>query len=70
MSDTNITKTISVAGTNRTLNVRRDTPDIRDRMYEPALIPLQQEVDNRKPSSVLDQKTEGVLHRTWPSCRD
>jgi hypothetical protein len=36
-----------VAGKKRILNARKDTPDIRDRMYEPALIQLQPEIDNR-----------------------
>ena len=52
-------KTI-IAGVERTLNVRRDLPDIRDRMYEPALIQLQQKTDNREHvKKILDQKAEG-----------
>jgi hypothetical protein len=32
---------MKAAGEKRLLNVRKDPPDIRDRMYEPALIQLQ-----------------------------
>lgn len=57
-----ITNTVTVAGKKRTLNVRRDMPDIRDRMYEPKLVQLKAKVDNRKfvkKADVLDQKSEG-----------
>lgn len=54
-----ITNTTEVNGKKRTLNVRRDITDIRDRMYEPALIPLDPEIDNREFGMILDQKTEG-----------
>ena len=37
---------VAAAGQNRVLNVRYDRPDIRDRYYEPALIQLQDVVDN------------------------
>ena len=43
-----ITNTVEAAGEKRTLNVRRDMPDIRDRMYEPAFVQLKNEIDNRK----------------------
>ena len=33
-------KKVMIAGKTRILNARKDTPDIRDRMYEPALIQL------------------------------
>ncbi len=49
-----------VAGKKRILNARKDTPDIRDRMYEPALIQLQPEIDNRSGTDVLDQGEEGA----------
>ncbi len=49
-----------VAGKKRILNARKDTPDIRDRMYEPALIQLQPEIDNRSGIDVLDQGEEGA----------
>jgi len=49
-----------IAGKKRILNAKKDTPDIRDRMYEPALIPLQAEIDNRGISVILDQGEEGA----------
>src|SRR3989338_7147886 len=49
-----------VAGKKRILNARKDTPDIRDRMYEPALIQLQPEIDNRGVTEILDQGEEGA----------
>jgi len=49
-----------VAGKTRVLNARKDTPDIRDRMYEPALIQLAPEIDNRRGLDVLDQDQEGA----------
>lgn len=51
---------IQAAGKKRILNVRPDPPDIRDRMYEPALIQLQPEIDNRKGCVILDQGDEGA----------
>jgi len=48
------------AGKNRILNERPDAPDLRDRYYEPALIPLAQKLDNSKPELVLDQGQEGA----------
>lgn len=51
---------IQAAGKKRILNVRPDPPDIRDRLYEPALIQLQPEIDNRKGCVILDQKDEGA----------
>ncbi|NTV14468.1 MAG: C1 family peptidase [Desulfobulbaceae bacterium] len=51
---------VEVAGKRRILNVRPDPPDIRDRMYEPALIQLQAEIDHRKGCLILDQKDEGA----------
>lgn len=53
--------TVKAAGEQRTLNARKDPPDIRDRMYEPALIQLQPNVDNRSSVPViLDQGQEGA----------
>lgn len=52
--------TIDAAGKKRILNVRPDPPDIRDRMYEPALIQLQPEIDHRKGCLILDQGDEGA----------
>lgn len=51
---------VEIAGENRILNARRDTPDIRDRMYEPALIQLKPEIDNRGGTGILDQGREGA----------
>ena len=51
---------MEVAGENRLLNVRSDPPDIRDRMYEPALIQLRPEMDNRRADLVLNQHSEGA----------
>ncbi len=51
---------VHAAGQKRILNARKDTPDIRDRMYEPALIQLQPEVDNRDGIAILDQGREGA----------
>ena len=53
------TEIIKVAGKKRTLNVRRDLPDIRDRIYEPSLLELQADIDNRNFASILDQGVEG-----------
>jgi hypothetical protein len=47
-------------GQQRVLNVRSDPPDIRDRMYEPALIRLKPEIDCREHATVLNQGTEGA----------
>jgi hypothetical protein len=60
MGKMKITNTIHAEGADRVLNVRRDLPDIRDRMYEPALVQLKPEIDNRKyVKNILDQKSEG-----------
>ena len=52
--------TIEVVGESRQLNVLNDPPDIRDRLYEPALIRLAPEIDNRDVSLVRDQGKEGA----------
>lgn len=59
MANLKKTNAVTVAGKERILNARRDMPDIRDRMYEPALVQLASEVDNRSFGNVVDQKTEG-----------
>ena len=59
MSKNKSARKMKAAGKERILNVRRDPPDIRDRMYEPALIRLQSNIDRRDPKLVLDQGTEG-----------
>ncbi|RKZ70654.1 MAG: peptidase C1 [Gammaproteobacteria bacterium] len=51
--------TITAAGKKRILNVRRDAPDIRDHIYEPALIQLKSKIDNRG-TYILDQGQEGA----------
>jgi hypothetical protein len=53
--------TMKAEGVQRTLNARKDTPDIRDRMYEPALMQLQPSLDNRSSvPKILDQGREGA----------
>lgn len=51
---------VEAAGEDRILNVRPDSPDIRDRMYEPALIQLESKLDNRALGTPLDQGQEGA----------
>ena len=51
---------IKAADTQRVLNVRGDPPDIRDRIYEPALVRLKSEIDHREPGLILDQGQEGA----------
>lgn len=51
---------IKAADTQRVLNVRGDPPDIRDRIYEPALVRLKSEIDHREPRLILDQGQEGA----------
>ncbi|MEM9624438.1 MAG: C1 family peptidase, partial [Pseudomonadota bacterium] len=53
-----VTKT-RAAGQQRVLNVRPDTPDIRDRYYAPAMLQLKDSVFN-DGGLVLDQGTEGA----------
>ena len=55
-----MTTTLEVAGQNRILNVLPDPPDIRDRMYEPALAALPAERLAPTRSSILDQGQEGA----------
>jgi pimeloyl-ACP methyl ester carboxylesterase len=49
-----------VLGRKRILNTLGDPPDIRDRMYEPALVRLKSSLENREPKLVLDQGSEGA----------
>jgi hypothetical protein len=58
MAKVEIVNKVKVAGQQRVLNVRPDTPDIRDRYYEPALMQLASEIANCG-SRVLDQGSEG-----------
>jgi len=51
---------MQVRGKKRTLNVLGDPPDIRDRMYEPALVGLRPSLESIVPDLVLDQGTEGA----------
>ncbi|MEH6404429.1 MAG: C1 family peptidase [Sneathiella sp.] len=51
---------VEAAGEERILNVRPDPPDIRDRMYEPALIQLRSKLDNRALGKPLNQGQEGA----------
>ncbi len=57
---------VKVAGEKRILNARKDTPDIRDRMYEPALIQLLPEIDNSGGTDVLNQGKGVVFGFTLP----
>ncbi len=43
----------------KTLNVRPDIADSRDRLYEPALMQLKPQLDNRSNGSVHHQGDEG-----------
>ena len=59
MARVKLINTVIVAGQKRVLNVRPDTPDIRDRYYEPALVQLEPHIDHRG-GGVLDQGAEGA----------
>jgi hypothetical protein len=59
MAKVNVINKIKAAGQQRILNVRADTPDIRDRYYEPALVQLASQID-RRGGSVMDQGNEGA----------
>lgn len=58
MAGVKVVNTIKAAGKSRVLNVRPDAPDIRDRYYEPSLLPLAAQRDKRG-GRILDQGTEG-----------
>lgn len=53
-------KKIRGANKDRVLNVRPDPIDIRDRIYEPALIRIEPKFDNRDAKLILDQGNEGA----------
>jgi hypothetical protein len=59
MAKLKLVNVVKAAGQQRILNVRSDTPDIRDRYYEPALVQLASHVDH-SGGRVLDQGTEGA----------
>ncbi len=61
MSNTNFkVRSAKAAGEKRVLNARQDPPDIRDRWYEPALVNLQDEIDHRSGTIILNQGQEGA----------
>ena len=49
-----------VLGRKRILNALGDPPDIRDRIYEPALVRLEPSLKCLEPDLVLDQGAEGA----------
>ena len=51
---------VKVAGEKRVLNARQDPPDIRDRWYEPALLPLSDTIDHQTGTEILNQGQEGA----------
>ena len=59
MAKVKLVNRVTAAGQQRILNVRPDTPDIRDRYYEPALVQLAPLIDHRG-GRILDQETEGA----------
>ena len=52
--------TIDASECKRVLNVRADAPDVRDRIYEPALVRLKPNIDNKETTLILDQGQEGT----------
>ena len=50
---------IQASGKTRALNVLADPPDIRDRMYQPALVELKPSLEKIQPGPVLDQGNVG-----------
>ena len=56
MAKIKLVNKVKAAGQQRILNVRPDTPDIRDRYYKPALVRLALQVDH-SGGHVLDQGT-------------
>ena len=59
MAKVKLVNKVRAAGKQRILNVRPDTPDIRDRYYEPALVQLEPHIEHRG-GRILDQGTEGA----------
>lgn len=62
-SDTGVSvPTVTAADENRVLNVHPDMPDLRDRIYEPALLDLQVGFEPPTPEDnvILDQGREGA----------
>jgi len=53
------TNIVKAAGKRRILNVRPDTPDLRDQYYEPALLQLKPQITNLG-GRILDQGSEGA----------
>jgi len=53
-------RSVRAAGRRRKLNARQDPPDIRDRWYEPALVQLAGEMEQREGATILDQGEEGA----------
>ena len=52
--------TKTVRPKDRVLNVKADPPDLRDRIYKPALIPLEPTIEPPGDSIILDQGREGA----------
>ncbi len=59
MAKLKLVNKVRAAGRQRVLNVRPDTPDIRDRYYTPALVQLRPRIEH-VGGRVLDQGTEGA----------
>ena len=53
-------KKVKAAGEKRILNARQDPPDIRDRWYEPALLPLRDAIGHHTGTEILNQGQEGA----------
>jgi hypothetical protein len=53
-------KKVKAAGEKRILNARQDPPDIRDRWYEPALLPLSDTLGHHTGTEILNQGQEGA----------
>jgi hypothetical protein len=70
----------AIKGKKRTFDALKDVPDIRDRMYEPALVPLRASLPPPRNLHIMDQGEEGactgfglaatinlLTARNWPS---
>jgi hypothetical protein len=51
---------IRITGKQRLLNVVKDSPDLRDRWYEPSLVQLKPRIDNSRYAVIRDQGEEGA----------